>query len=546
MQNLIKNLLKPRLKLIKGTRMTSFLFIAVSIVIAAGILFAANIYYNIDTGEIVMEEIQRVTQVIRATAGLIVGGTATQNPSSGYTFQVVGQSLFATTTFATGTVSLTATNQELRFYGGTSYYVGLKATTTLATTTTYILPPQRAAGADYVLTWQPGDQLTWKSIAGAGGGTITAVGNVTSGEAFTQTGTQGTSLWFYDPQGRGQLTIADLTAARTYTLPNLSGTIALQSPSTLTQSGVLFADANGLITQDSNFTYSSNRLQVGSNGIRLLGATSGYIELKAAATSDNTTYTWPGTVVAGRVLTTDGSGNLSWATIGGVGGISGGGTAGQVAFFDDATSITGTNNFTWSTTTNTLTITGTIVGSTFTGPSGATTTIASASGQNILLDPASGKIILGSSDYIQTASGYEIGKTGTQELREMIPIMGFDLPVWTATTSYVQISRTIVNYPFSPCVAGTTRIHKLVVRYGSTATSTWQIATSTEITFPSTNATSTGSVYTAEIEIPTPSGACTTWSQGTDTTDWYVKMKLDSSGEIMIYQIFLAAYDQIQ
>ena len=144
---------------------------------------------------------------------------------------------------------------------------------------------------------------------------------------------------------------------------------------------------------------------------------------------------------------------------------------------------------------------------------------------------------------------YPLARTGKQVLREMIPIFGFDLPAKTATTSYVQISRTIVNYPLNPCESGASRVHKLVIRYGATATSTWQVATSTggytELTVPPTGATSTGSVYTITTDIPTPSGSCTGWNQGTDTDDWWVRMKLTGTGEIMIYQIFLAAYDQL-
>ncbi|GAI26383.1 unnamed protein product, partial [marine sediment metagenome] len=55
----VKDLFESRLKLAYGTRLVSFLFIACSIIIAAGVLFAANMYYNIDTGEVVMEEVQR-------------------------------------------------------------------------------------------------------------------------------------------------------------------------------------------------------------------------------------------------------------------------------------------------------------------------------------------------------------------------------------------------------------------------------------------------------------------------------------------------------
>jgi hypothetical protein len=144
---------------------------------------------------------------------------------------------------------------------------------------------------------------------------------------------------------------------------------------------------------------------------------------------------------------------------------------------------------------------------------------------------------------------YPLAASGKQVLREMVPIFGFDLPAKTATTSYVQISRTIVNYPLNPCESGASRVHKLVIRYGATATSTWQVATSsggyTELTVPPTGATSTGSVYTIQTDIPTPSGSCTGWNQGTETDDWWVKMKLNDTGEIMIYQIFLAGYDQL-
>jgi len=55
--NSVKEIFKPKLELIKGTRFVSFLFIGCSILIAAGLIWAANIYYYIDTGEVVMEGI---------------------------------------------------------------------------------------------------------------------------------------------------------------------------------------------------------------------------------------------------------------------------------------------------------------------------------------------------------------------------------------------------------------------------------------------------------------------------------------------------------
>jgi hypothetical protein len=271
--------------------------------------------------------------------------------------------------------------------------------------------------------------------------------------------------------------------------------------------------------------------------------------------TQNTIYYWPTSYGQNfQVLTTDGSGQLSWQNVSGTGAVmvSGSPSATQVAFWDSQTSITGNPNFTWVTSTLTLTIGGTIVANVFTGPSGATTTIASASGQNILLDPATGKIILGTGDWIETSQGYQIGKSGTQVLREMVPIFGFDLPVKTTTTTAAKVSRDIVSYPLDPCATGTSRVHKLVIRYGSTGTSTLAVATSTAGDYSSTTLTNTGdsskgTVAIASLDIPTPAGSCTTWTQGTDTTDWWVTIRLNqASTEIMIYQIFLAAFDQIQ
>jgi hypothetical protein len=167
-----------------------------------------------------------------------------------------------------------------------------------------------------------------------------------------------------------------------------------------------------------------------------------------------------------------------------------------------------------------------------------------------LIDPATGKVILGIGDWIETSGGYQIGKSGTQVLREMVPIFGFDLPVKTSTTTAAKISRDIVNYPLNPCSAGTNRVHKLVVRYGSTGTSTIAIATASgeyaSTTLSNTGDSSKGTVATVELSIPTPAGSCTTWTQGTDTTDWWVTIRLNqASTEIMIYQIFLAGYDEV-
>lgn len=606
--NRIKELLKPKLKLLPGTRLTSFLFITASIAIAFGILFAASIYYNIDTGEVIVEEIQRVTNVLRATYGLIVGGSSNQNPASGYKLEVVGDTLFSGNVMVN---NVGGTAQELRFLeGGSSpaQYIGLKAPDGLTTNRVYILPHHDTSppSDDYVLTWQSGNRLEWKQVTAVGGaGDITAVGDVASGSAFTSDGTQGTSLWFvYDAGGgtyyRGQLTRAPLSQNRTYTLPDLSGTITLTSGN-LTDGSVLFA-SGGLIAQDNANFYWDNSLKRlrlgGSLAIREGGSNPQYYTIfQGGDQSADIIYTLPPNPgSANYVLTTDGSGNLSWQPItGGPGGVVGSGTANRLAKWTGTSSLGNAGiedtssavriTLTDSTTTifNNLTVSGTgihsfsgildpyqmdaftLIGNiTGSGNPNITgignllanyveantlqvATIQSGSG-DILLNPASGIVQLATGDYIRTSGGFEIGKSGTQILREIVPIMGFDLPVRSATTSYVKISRDIVNYPLNPCRPGTQRVHKLVIRYGSATTTDWEIAISTgpvySFSLPANGDISKGSVQTVAVTIPTPSGSCTNWNQGTETDDWWVRVRPNGQ-DIMIYQIFLAGYDEI-
>ncbi len=577
----IKNLFKSRIKLAYGTRLVSFLFIACSIAIAGGVLFAANMYYNIDTQEVVMEQIQRVTQVIRATGGLIVGGAADENPAAGYGFEVATSTLFSS-----GDVVLSAANQVLRFTGGTSYYTGFKATTTLTTTTVYAWPATYPSGAGYYLYTSPTGEMTWNVPAGAGD--ITAVGNVTSSDAFTSGGS-GSSLWFHNGGFVGQLTVDTLTANATYTLPNLTGTVVLTDVS-LTDGSVLFA-SNGIVTQDNaNLFWSTSTpgLGIGTSSPAYLLDVKGTIRSGGPGTSgelriyseqggtdyevvfqpsgsmtQNTTYTWPtATGTNNYVLTTDGSGVLAWESVTGAGGVDIYGTpnSGQIAFFYDVDTITATSTFFWDNSTGMLGI-GTsspayaldVVGTARLSTSliapliqytGGSLTLQTLSSGEIILDSADNIIRLGTGDVILTQGGGPASRpTGELILREMIPILGFDLPVQTATTSYVTISRELENYPFPSVLTGTVRIHKLVFRYSASTTGVldWRIATTTGVTYssstlpvPGSNDLGKGDAYIATTTIPI------------DGTDWWLDIKTpDISSVVRIFQIFLAAYDQV-
>ena len=557
MSNPFRKFFKPGLELIRGTRFVSFLFIGISILIGAGILWAANLYYNIDTGQIVMEEVQNVTK------DLIISGA----------------------------------NQALKFTGGTNYFVGFTAPTTVTTTKTYVLPQHGIAppSADYVLTWQSGDQLTWKMATSvAGVGDITDVGDVSSGAAFTSGGT-GTSLWFHSGSYTGQLIQGTLTGSRTYTLPDLTGTVALAQAGGLGTGPVLFGN-NGLIATSSNFFWdiSNGRLAIGTSTagypLDVLGAirsgrtgtagqiiisnNSGYgliFQANASMVATNT-YNWPvdyGT--SNFVLTTNGSGGLSWQNVTGTGAVTGAGEVNRLARWTSVSNIATSSiidNYTGDALTiavttgditiaNNLTVSGTggVTAKLFTGPSDATTTIGSLNNQNIYLDPnGTGKIIIASGDYIKTAAGYEIGKTDTEILREMIPILGFDLPPQTASTSYVTISRTLENYPFVATTTGTTRVHKFVIRYvddlPTASTSDWRVYNVTDGTTTATFtvagtdeadfATAKGKTQIVETSIPGGPGNNKSWRLD-------IKIPAAQSGKkIRVFEVFLAAYDKIQ
>jgi hypothetical protein len=84
--------------------------------------------------------------------------------------------------------------------------------------------------------------------------------------------------------------------------------------------------------------------------LRLSGATSGYVGFAPAAAAGSTTYTLPNADgTTGQVLSTNGSGVLSWATAG-AGTVSGSGTATRVAFWNGASSITSDANLYWDNT----------------------------------------------------------------------------------------------------------------------------------------------------------------------------------------------------
>jgi hypothetical protein len=160
-------------------------------------------------------------------------------------------------------------------------------------------------------------------------GDITAIGDVASGDAFTSSGTSGTALYFYDVDGRGQVTIADLSAPRTYTFPDASGTVITSGNITdITGLGVSQGGTGATTFTTNGILYGNgtSAIQVSSAGTdaQLLVANGSGVPTFVTMSSDATISNSGVLTIASNAiaLTTDTTGNYV-ATITAGNGISG-------------------------------------------------------------------------------------------------------------------------------------------------------------------------------------------------------------------------------
>jgi hypothetical protein len=169
--------------------------------------------------------------------------------------------------------------------------------------------PLNSGVLNQVLTTDGTGSLSWQDVSGlgAGIGTITGIGDVTSGTAFTSGGTQGVSIWFYDPEGRGQLTIANLTSPRTYTLPDASGEVSVLGQtienSELSNSSITINTSGGI--SGGGLVSLGGTLSLTNTGVTALNSATGNIIITGGGintvnTSGNT-VTVTGTEVDGII-----------------------------------------------------------------------------------------------------------------------------------------------------------------------------------------------------------------------------------------------------
>lgn len=239
---------------------------------------------------------------------------------------------------------------------------------------------EKPANGDYVNTWSTPVNSDWDIIDASLGGTTTlnatgASGTVTLSTSQYRpptiiiTGVLTANVTYRIPSGVGGHWVIynNTTGSFTITIDSGGGgtsTVVAQGFRVLVysdgtnigpgitsvplaaagNSGEIQFNSSGSLAGSSNFTYDGTgnvvlggttpgRLDV-KNAIRIYGATSGYFGLTVPAAAGSQTYTLPNADgTSGQVLTTNGSGTLSWTT-------ASGGVAGVTSFSAGTTGLT--------------------------------------------------------------------------------------------------------------------------------------------------------------------------------------------------------------
>jgi hypothetical protein len=220
----------------------------------------------------------------------------------------------------------------LRLLGSTTGYTGFSPAAS-GPSVTYTLPTAIGT-SNQVLSTDGSNNLFWASVSGGGG--VTSVG-VTSPVVNTGTSTApviavnatsaNTALYLVQRNGSGDFSANYITANGFYVDTYYYAQLSSGNPN-------LSFDNNDYLAYDR--TANQYNFQIAGSGIfslsatatqtyaplRLMGSTSGYVGFTVPAAAGSTTYTLPnadGTV--NQVLSTNGSGTLSWATVSGGGGV---------------------------------------------------------------------------------------------------------------------------------------------------------------------------------------------------------------------------------
>lgn len=580
MKKIIK-FFSPNLKLVKGTRLISGLFIGVSIAVAAGILFAANIYYDIDTSKIMVDDTQQATTTqITVDTGNTTALTVTQRGTAAAVLvtstDAMTSDIFQITNLGSG-YSFLVENSDTDSYPfviSDSGDVGIGTTTfsgllTVGTTTPALIVDR--TGKVGVATTTPSDTFAVQ-------GNIIGSGNIILYDTATSTfggGLQATAIKLTQEPTAGYVLTSDangygywssdsvltgsnwkFTASQTALTPTSTVGIHLNASSTFAddlavssdqyESDTLFIDASegrlgiGTTTLAGLFT-------VGTSTVRLVVAPNGYVGIATSTPSD--TFAVQGNIIgSGNIILYD----TATSTFGG--GIR---TGGDIAATGGSLSI-------YLTSAGALSLTPQS-GSDVVVGLGGTGQLKIGSNGEFYIDASGNATTSGNiyaSKFFETGSSATVRKTGEEIVRGVVPIFGFDLPARCNTScnsgsATATISRVIENNDdiFPSPYSGTTRKYRFSIRYADATTSascvtcrtTWDVATSSDLTYesrftlpPTTSADLAQGFTTTTNQVTLPTA-------NDSTGNWFLRVSTGGSGgyDLQVYEILLIGLDEV-
>ena len=524
-----------KLKLLKGTRFTSALFITVSLLIAAGIIWGANTYYDIDAAKIIVNETQRIVKngtnyaleiigmakfggddtdyaKFSTTGDLSFVGTAAdviEKSDAALTIRTTGQTL-TLQTLTSGTLAATAVD-AMELTGGTNSKIDFP---NFDVATTGHITVQPAYGLDVnasgilalgnttATTVNIGNTAA-TTIAIGDGGALGRTINIGTGTGIDtiKIGTGGTAVDVIDI-GDALATVNISGASQILAGTGDPLTITANAASTWsTSAGLLSLTGAGGITLTSTggtLTINAAGQTVDLDATTLDIDTTGVISLDGA---DSSNFTVTG---AGKTLTLAAAGGTTNQVI-----ISSAGTGANAIYLNASAGgldVDSSGAVTINTTDGSISLTagGAVngdltltVGDDFSLDAVGALTMEFGAASGFKLQNDAGSVVHLEIDSngkvtIKSETNQDIvldpGGTGTivlsgdvagdDVMQGLVPIFGFDLPAQTKSATYKTVSRVLESDPFPAVASGMTRKYKFVIRYAdelAAGTSSWSV-----------------------------------------------------------------------
>ena len=558
------NFPKQKNKMSKRTRVITFIFSVITILTTAGIMQAADVYYDLDTLTIMTTQKQIMSGDLTISSGNVLfntNGTITQGAGG-------GQVTFVGNLDATGGLDVSGANFTVGGgYGSTGVTISdagvIQADGAIHTdsnvTINGTLGIQESAGATFYTYLQGGDQaadVTYTlpialpsssgySLVSTDGGVMSWAASV-AGTAHPLLGVSGHNDTVDQTVSRGSLVFGNATPAWDELVIGGSGAILRSDGTDVAWSTASFPDtttANQLLFSSANNVVGG--VAAGTDGQFLVANATGVPTFVTA--SGDATITNTGAITIGLdavALGADTTGNYV-ASVASGSGISGGAAGSEGATL---TLSLGALTADWS-------------------QSGAFDIILGNADSQLQIMESAGDAFYGTIDVgdltadrtytfpdktgtvAMTSDVTSFGTTGV--LVGQVSIFGFDLPTQCATScddgTFAVISRDIITLPNFPAVlTGKTRSYKLMVRYaddltvdGNTTVRIWNTTTDALAdSFTIAGLAADGDVQTGKVflsdDLSIPLAG----------DDWEVRIGVPAVGDIIrIYSLELAAYD---